>query len=113
MDKSKEFIQYQIDNPHNVAFKNLIGYEDREDTIKGFEALLNGTSEGWIPCKDRLPDDGVDVLFKAKLNGRKYVGHKHTQIFHDGEKRIEYYYLTTRGSTRVGLKPIAWMPIPE
>ena len=41
MDLSKEFIQYQIDNPHNVAFKNIIPYEDREDTIEGFRRLLN------------------------------------------------------------------------
>ena len=40
MDLSKEFIQYQIDNPHNVAFKNIVGYEDREDTIEGFKRLL-------------------------------------------------------------------------
>ena len=41
MDLSKDFIQYQIDNPHNVAFKNIIPYEDREDTIEGFRRLLN------------------------------------------------------------------------
>ena len=41
MDLSREFIQYQIDNPHNVAFKNIIPYEDREDTIEGFKRLLN------------------------------------------------------------------------
>ena len=41
MDLSRDFIQYQIDNPHNVAFKNIIPYEDREDTIEGFRRLLN------------------------------------------------------------------------
>lgn len=41
MDVSREFIQYQIDNSHNVAFKNIIPYEDREDTIEGFKRLLN------------------------------------------------------------------------
>lgn len=40
MDLSKEFIQYQIDNPHNLAFKTIISYEDREDTIEGFKRLL-------------------------------------------------------------------------
>ena len=37
----RDCIQYQIDNPHNVAFKNIIPYEDREDTIEGFRRLLN------------------------------------------------------------------------
>lgn len=41
MDLSKEFIQYQLDNPHNVAFKSIISHEDREDTLKGFRRILN------------------------------------------------------------------------
>lgn len=41
MDLSREFIQYQLDNPHNVAFKNIIGYEDREDTLEGFKRILS------------------------------------------------------------------------
>ena len=41
MDLSRDFIQYQIDNPHNMAFKNIVSYEDREDTIEGFKRLLN------------------------------------------------------------------------
>lgn len=44
MDRSKEFIQYQIENPHNVSFKSLVGYEDREDTIKGFKRMLDAKS---------------------------------------------------------------------
>ena len=41
MDLSREFIQYQIDNPHNLAFKSIISYEDREDTLDGFKRLLS------------------------------------------------------------------------
>ena len=41
MDLSREFIQYQIDNPHNLAFKSIISYEDRQDIIEGFKRLLN------------------------------------------------------------------------
>ena len=41
MDQSKEFIQYQIDNPHNVAFKSIISHEDREDTLEGFKRILS------------------------------------------------------------------------
>lgn len=41
MDLSKEFIQYQIDNPHNLVFKNIIGYEDREETLEGFKRILD------------------------------------------------------------------------
>ena len=41
MDLSREFIQYQIDNPHNIGFKSIVSYEDREDTLEGFKRLLN------------------------------------------------------------------------
>lgn len=41
MDLSREFIQYQIDNPNNLAFKSIISYEDREDTLEGFKRLLS------------------------------------------------------------------------
>lgn len=41
MDLSRDFIQYQIDNPHNIGFKSIIPYEDRDDTIEGFKRLLN------------------------------------------------------------------------
>ena len=41
MDLSREFIQYQIDNPHNLLFKSITPYEDRKDTIEGFKQLLN------------------------------------------------------------------------
>lgn len=41
MDLSREFIQYQLDNPHNVAFKNIISHEDREDTLEGFRRILS------------------------------------------------------------------------
>lgn len=41
MDLSREFIQYQLDNPHNVSFKNIISHEDREDTLEGFKRILS------------------------------------------------------------------------
>lgn len=41
MDLSRDFIQYQLDNPHNVAFKMLVSHEDREATLEGFKRLLN------------------------------------------------------------------------
>lgn len=113
MDLSREFIQYQIDNPHNVAFKSIIGYEDREDTIKGFKQLLNDNiSERWISIKDRLPDDNVEVLFKTKKN-RKYVGKIRTYHYSDGSKAINYRCITARGSEVTGLKPIAWLELSD
>lgn len=41
MDLSREFIQYQLDNPHNMEFKSIVSYEDREDTLEGFKRILS------------------------------------------------------------------------
>ena len=112
MDLSKEFIQYQIDNPHNMEFKNIVGYEDREDTIEGFKRLLNDKNERWIFIKDRAPGDNVEVLFKTK-KGRKYVGKMSTYHHIDGNKSYSYFCITARGSTVTGLIPIAWMELPD
>lgn len=40
MDKLKEFLQWNIDNPRNVSFKNIVGYEDREDTLKSMIRMI-------------------------------------------------------------------------
>lgn len=40
MDKLKEFLQWNIDNPHNISFKNIVGYEDREDTLKSMIRMI-------------------------------------------------------------------------
>lgn len=40
MDRLKEFLQWNIDHPHNVSFKNIVGYEDREDTLKAMIRMV-------------------------------------------------------------------------
>ncbi len=40
MDKLKEFLQWNIDNPRNVSFKNIVGYEDRKDTLKSMIRMI-------------------------------------------------------------------------
>lgn len=63
--------------------------------------------------KDNPPPDDVEVLFKKKKDGKKYVGFKRTYSYYDGEKYTKYYCITARGSTVTGMVPVAWMPIPE
>lgn len=67
----------------------------------------------WINIKDDLPPTETEVLFKIK-NGRKYVGHRHEYIYKcDGTKEIVYHCTTARGSEVTGIKPVAWMYIPD
>ena len=57
MDLSREFIKYQLDNPHNMAFKSIVSHEDREDTLKGFKRILSI----------------LDLQPNIKVNGTVYV----------------------------------------
>lgn len=63
----------------------------------------------WTLIKDDVPPDNVEVLFKT----RKYVGKKKTFVHYDGSKEFEYRCITARGSEVTGLKPIAWMYLPD
>lgn len=67
----------------------------------------------WTLIKDDLPPDDVEVLFKTKKYGRKYVGKKRTHTHYDGGKDIVYRCVTARGSEVTGLKPVAWMYLPD
>jgi len=69
------------------------------------------TVNEWRLIKDDLPPDNVEVLFKKKKDGKKYVGFKRTYNY--GEKYVKYFCVTARGSTVMGMVPVAWMPIPE
>lgn len=59
----------------------------------------------WIPIKEKLPEKDEMVLLQAQIDGRMYVGYRN----YCGAYRC----ITARGSAVTGLKPIAWMPLPE
>ncbi len=86
------------DKPYGCSFQVI----DKQPTVNE-----------WKLIEDNPPPDNVEVLFKKKKDGKKYVGFKRTYCYHDGEKYIKYFCVTARGSTATGMVPIAWMPIPE
>lgn len=58
----------------------------------------------WIPCKERLPEVGADVLFSVKKG--RYVS--------EGSLRTDGYWEEFRGNgTLPGRAVSAWMPLPE
>lgn len=76
MDLSKEFIQYQLDNPHNLAFKTIISKEDRKDTLEGFKRILDILKlEPDIKVNDR-----VYVVTKYSFGKEEIVECKVTRI---------------------------------
>ena len=62
-------------------------------------------NDNWILFKDEKPKAGKPVLFQAERDGHMYIGYIAT---YGGVKCI-----TARNSTVNGMKPIAWMELPE
>lgn len=56
MEKLKEFLQWNIDHPHNVSFKNIVRYEDRGDTLKSMARMIY-----MLECKFPILNAGVDI----------------------------------------------------
>ena len=59
----------------------------------------------WINIKDKPPEKDKEVLLQAKCNGQMYVGYR---AYED-----VYKCITARGSIVTGLKPVAWMELPD
>lgn len=74
MDLSKEFIQYQLDNPHNLAFKTIISKEDREDTLEGFKRILDILKlQPDIKVNDTVYVVGKEEVIECKVTRLTYL----------------------------------------
>lgn len=90
-------------NPNNEPYYS-------EDFIKGFECGTQRQLEAdkadiprWIPCSERLPEEGVHVLGTFEFqSGRGCLTTE--RIIINGKERW---------SASCGLKPIAWQPLPQ
>lgn len=95
--------------------------KEAADTIEALSAKLQAEnvertaqdSDGWIPCKERLPEDGVDVLvwFEYFRYG------EYDRLFQT--KGISYTFngewsgFVNGSSGWNQLRIIAWQPLPE
>ncbi len=60
----------------------------------------------WIPCSERLPQIGIDVLLTVKDSGHKWVA--------EGCRRVDdrwWHYFMNRDLEHD--KVTAWMPLPK
>ena len=49
MDRLKEFLDWNCENPHNVTFKMIVGKEDREETLKIMHEISELLDTGLTP----------------------------------------------------------------
>lgn len=49
MDRLKEFLDWNCENPHNVNFKMIVGKEDREETLKMMHEISELLDTGLTP----------------------------------------------------------------
>ena len=93
-------------------------YANRDEVYKmGLEAikskhtkLINATIEPephWIPCKERLPKDGQNVLVTYRTTNKIHP----CQYHDDGSRNPWYSYID---QCRAYMNVVtAWMPLPE
>lgn len=49
MSKLKEFLQWNLANPHNLNFKMIVSHEEREETLKEMQDIVNILDTGLTP----------------------------------------------------------------
>ena len=49
MSKLKEFLQWNLGNPHNMNFKMIVGYEEREETLNDMQGIVDILDTGLTP----------------------------------------------------------------
>ena len=93
------------------AAPHRLGAWDRETAVKYWNSVNR-----WIPCSDRLPEYGEEVLvwfeyFRYGEYNRLYQTHGIGEFFGKHGKRESWLINHETGWQK--LKVFAWMPLPE
>ena len=125
LQDAKSALSYKFDEAINMAIEALTAEEktkcvaqikvDTEEIVRCIKEEYDIT-DGWIPCSERLPEEGERVL-ATHLGGvnpnRQVIEH----IYQCGEFTCGWDMDMNVGSSTFGQrymgKVIAWMPLPE
>ena len=77
---------------------------------KAIEAL-SADRPTWIPCSERLPEEGERILVTAALE-RVMVAH-YGKMFFEKERGNVFYLAGEDGDADITDVVVAWMPLPE
>lgn len=69
MSKLKEFLQWNLDNPHNLNFKLIVSYEEREETLKEMQDIVNILDTGLTPDEINEMRERDTAKAPEKLSG--------------------------------------------
>ena len=105
---------------------------DAADTIEMLSAKLHASQMerssqyyhgGWIPCSERLPEDGTECLVSVRCSKKVVVVDMATystdlfkvdkEDFFGNRGESGWYYLSGEYGYCKMLNVIAWMPLPE
>lgn len=84
---------------------SLEQYKDMAERLAELEWKLGEAEQRWIPCSERLPDVGENVLFTTDIYGG-YVA--------EGDRRADGKWWQYRWNSLLQNEDVvAWMPLPK
>ena len=129
VSKLKEFLQWNLENPHNLNFKMIVSYEDREETLKEMQDIVNildagltldeinalcdrSGNGGWIPVEERLPEYNNEDYYES-VNVTLLNGTVTPAVYRNLDN--EWWVERKDGEKLYGIsnEVIAWRPLPE
>lgn len=87
---------------------NALIFDDALDTA--VKALEKEVTHGWIPVKDRMPDECGTYLCSGKIPGDKDIN----RVFTAGYNATTNDFFWIEGGLEIyGFNVLAWQPLPE
>lgn len=80
----------------------IVAVQKAFNALEQAETNCSEFPNNWIPCSERLPEEGEVVLTQAKFKDDVKMA---------VSSRIDYTYWTTWGTRDINI--VAWMPLPE
>lgn len=115
--KLREYAKWYESNPCNKAIldtdKILKQAADTIETLSSKVVNANNYNGGWIPCSDKLPEGGVDVIvcFEYFRYGRYNRLFRTIGISYTYNGKWSGFVNGTSGWDQLTI--LAWMPLPK